>query len=125
MFCQIFNCHKHANWGTMGVSERNFLKITLEMLVTSGKGAGRSGPKFACSCSCVQVIFIVAEDDMGKIQQFEIAFDKNKDVYSPGESISGTVTLKVSQTLQCKGKSPPPAAAHLDGPKRPPRPTRK
>ncbi|XP_042278318.1 arrestin domain-containing protein 1a [Thunnus thynnus] len=39
---------------------------------------------------------------MGKIQEFEIAFDKNKVVYSPGESITGTVTVKLGQQLQCK-----------------------
>ncbi|XP_029961593.1 arrestin domain-containing protein 1a [Salarias fasciatus] len=39
---------------------------------------------------------------MGKLQEFSISFDKNKVVYSPGESISGTVTLKVNQALQCK-----------------------
>ncbi|KAG7240014.1 hypothetical protein INR49_028021, partial [Caranx melampygus] len=40
--------------------------------------------------------------NMGKLQEFEIAFDKNKVVYSPGESISGTVTIKVGQALPCK-----------------------
>ncbi|XP_062274070.1 arrestin domain-containing protein 1a [Scomber scombrus] len=39
---------------------------------------------------------------MGKVQEFEIAFDKNKVVYSPGESITGTVTVKLGQQLQCK-----------------------
>lgn len=39
---------------------------------------------------------------MGKLQEFEIKFDKNKVVYSPGESISGTVTFKLCQPLQCK-----------------------
>ncbi|TKS78011.1 Arrestin domain-containing protein 1 [Collichthys lucidus] len=39
---------------------------------------------------------------MGKLQHFEITFDKNKVVYSPGESISGTVTVKLGQSLQCK-----------------------
>ncbi|XP_029367269.1 arrestin domain-containing protein 1a [Echeneis naucrates] len=39
---------------------------------------------------------------MGKLQEFEIAFDKNKVVYSPGESISGTVTIRLGQQLQCK-----------------------
>ncbi|KAJ4941430.1 hypothetical protein JOQ06_011309 [Pogonophryne albipinna] len=39
---------------------------------------------------------------MGKLQEFNITFDKNKDVYSPGESISGTVSIKVGQLLQCK-----------------------
>lgn len=87
--------------------------------MTSGEGAWTAGPKFACSCLCVQVCSgerqCVGEDDMGKIEQFEIAFDKNKEVYTPGESICGTVTVKLNQSLQCKGKSPPPAAAHLHG----------
>ncbi|XP_040898834.1 arrestin domain-containing protein 1a [Toxotes jaculatrix] len=39
---------------------------------------------------------------MGKLQEFAITFDKNKVVYSPGESISGTVTIKVGQSLPCK-----------------------
>ncbi|CAG5918512.1 unnamed protein product [Menidia menidia] len=39
---------------------------------------------------------------MGKLGEFEIAFDKNKVVYSPGESISGTVTVNINQPLQCK-----------------------
>lgn len=39
---------------------------------------------------------------MGKLQEFSVSFDKNKVVYSPGESISGTVTVTVSQALQCK-----------------------
>lgn len=42
---------------------------------------------------------------MGKLQEFEIKFDKNKVVYAPGESISGTVRFKLGQPLQCKGKS--------------------
>lgn len=44
---------------------------------------------------------------MGKLQEFEITFDKNKVVYSPGDSITGTVTVKVNQPLPCKGESPP------------------
>ncbi|XP_019957961.1 arrestin domain-containing protein 1a isoform X2 [Paralichthys olivaceus] len=39
---------------------------------------------------------------MGKLQQFEISFDQNKVVYSPGESISGTVSVKLGQALLCK-----------------------
>ncbi|XP_062240857.1 arrestin domain-containing protein 1a isoform X1 [Platichthys flesus] len=39
---------------------------------------------------------------MGKLQQFEITFDKSKVMYSPGESISGTVNIKVGQALPCK-----------------------
>lgn len=54
---------------------------------------------------------------MGKVQEFDISFDKNKVVYSPGESISGTVTIKLGQPLQCKGKSPL-TPAHLAGRRR-------
>ncbi|CAL8297335.1 unnamed protein product [Gadus morhua 'NCC'] len=39
---------------------------------------------------------------MGKIQEFEITFDKNKVVYSPGDSISGTLKFKVTQSMPCK-----------------------
>ncbi|XP_034727704.1 arrestin domain-containing protein 1a [Etheostoma cragini] len=39
---------------------------------------------------------------MGKLQEFEIKFDNNKVVYTPGESISGTVRFKLGQPLQCK-----------------------
>ncbi|KAF6716805.1 Arrestin domain-containing protein 1 [Oryzias melastigma] len=39
---------------------------------------------------------------MGKLVEFDIEFDKNKVVYSPGESISGTVRAKLSQAIQCK-----------------------
>ncbi|XP_072289602.1 arrestin domain-containing protein 1a isoform X2 [Eucyclogobius newberryi] len=39
---------------------------------------------------------------MGKLKEFEIAFDGNKVVYSPGESITGTVRIKVAQPLPCK-----------------------
>ncbi|XP_018525213.1 arrestin domain-containing protein 1a [Lates calcarifer] len=39
---------------------------------------------------------------MGKLQEFEITFDKSKVVYSPGDSISGTVTVKLGQPLPCK-----------------------
>ncbi|XP_037633552.1 arrestin domain-containing protein 1-like isoform X2 [Sebastes umbrosus] len=39
---------------------------------------------------------------MGKLQEFEITFDKNKVVYSPGDSISGTVKFRLGQPLQCK-----------------------
>ncbi|KAM3867924.1 arrestin domain-containing protein 1-like [Diretmus argenteus] len=38
---------------------------------------------------------------MGKLE-FELSLDNNKVVYSPGESISGTLTIKAAQTLQCK-----------------------
>ncbi|XP_075934260.1 arrestin domain-containing protein 1a [Anarhichas minor] len=39
---------------------------------------------------------------MGKVQEFEITFKKNKEMYTPGESISGTVTFKLGQPLLCK-----------------------
>ncbi|XP_053725707.1 arrestin domain-containing protein 1a [Synchiropus splendidus] len=39
---------------------------------------------------------------MGKIQKFTIAFDQSKDVYTPGESISGTVSIAAAQALVCK-----------------------
>ncbi|XP_068422447.1 arrestin domain-containing protein 1a [Clinocottus analis] len=39
---------------------------------------------------------------MGKVQKFEISFSKNKEVYSPGDSISGAVTFTLGQPLQCK-----------------------
>ncbi|XP_061529154.1 arrestin domain-containing protein 1a [Phycodurus eques] len=39
---------------------------------------------------------------MGKIDAFDIVFDNRKEVYSPGESISGTVTVTVGQKLPCK-----------------------
>lgn len=42
---------------------------------------------------------------MGKLQEFEITFDKNKVVYSPGDSISGTVKFRLGQPLQCKGET--------------------
>lgn len=45
------------------------------------------------------------EKQMGKLQKFEITFDQAKSVYSPGESISGQVTVKLEQSLQCKGES--------------------
>ncbi|XP_040052474.1 arrestin domain-containing protein 1a isoform X2 [Gasterosteus aculeatus] len=39
---------------------------------------------------------------MGKLQEFEITFDQKKEVYTPGESISGAVTFKLDEALQCK-----------------------
>ncbi|KAM7018572.1 arrestin domain-containing protein 1a isoform 1-T1 [Tautogolabrus adspersus] len=39
---------------------------------------------------------------MGKLQEFEITFDKKKEVYTPGESISGIVRIKLAQELLCK-----------------------
>ncbi|KAL4623292.1 arrestin domain-containing protein 1-like [Arapaima gigas] len=40
---------------------------------------------------------------MGKLQHFEITFNDNKIVYSPGESVSGAVKIVLGQALQCKG----------------------
>ncbi|XP_017546492.1 arrestin domain-containing protein 1a [Pygocentrus nattereri] len=39
---------------------------------------------------------------MGKLQAFEITLKDNKVVYSPGESISGTVKVNTAQPIQCK-----------------------
>lgn len=44
---------------------------------------------------------------MGKLEALEIAFNENKDVYTPGESISGKVTVKLNQPIQCKGRKLP------------------
>lgn len=41
---------------------------------------------------------------MGKLREFEVTFEKKKVVYSPGESICGTVTINVNQPLLCKGE---------------------
>ncbi|KAJ8339463.1 hypothetical protein SKAU_G00362490 [Synaphobranchus kaupii] len=40
---------------------------------------------------------------MGKLQEFEITFTNNKVVYSPGESISGTVKITSGTPLPYKG----------------------
>ncbi|KAK3538907.1 hypothetical protein QTP86_020167 [Hemibagrus guttatus] len=40
---------------------------------------------------------------MGKLQEFQITLNSNKVVYSPGESISGTVKISTAQPIQCKG----------------------
>ncbi|XP_058632304.1 arrestin domain-containing protein 1a [Onychostoma macrolepis] len=40
---------------------------------------------------------------MGKIQEFEITLNNNnKTVYSPGESLSGTLKISIAQPIQCK-----------------------
>ncbi|XP_060763382.1 arrestin domain-containing protein 1a [Neoarius graeffei] len=39
---------------------------------------------------------------MGKLQEFHITLNDNKVVYSPGESISGTVKISTAQPIQCK-----------------------
>ncbi|GLD66288.1 arrestin domain-containing protein 1, partial [Lates japonicus] len=39
---------------------------------------------------------------MGKLQEFDITFTNNKVVYGPGESISGTVKIRTSNSLQYK-----------------------
>lgn len=42
---------------------------------------------------------------MGKLQEFQITLKDNKVVYSPGESISGTVKISTAQPIQCKGET--------------------
>lgn len=42
---------------------------------------------------------------MGKLQEFQITLNGNKVVYSPGDSISGTVKISTAQPIQCKGKT--------------------
>ncbi|XP_052413653.1 arrestin domain-containing protein 1 [Carassius gibelio] len=39
---------------------------------------------------------------MGKIREFEITLKNNKTVYSPGESISGTLKISTAQPIECK-----------------------
>ncbi|XP_051517965.1 arrestin domain-containing protein 1-like [Myxocyprinus asiaticus] len=39
---------------------------------------------------------------MGKLQEFKITLNNNKTVYSPGESISGTLKITIAQSIQCK-----------------------
>ncbi|KAK2818902.1 hypothetical protein Q5P01_024463 [Channa striata] len=39
---------------------------------------------------------------MGKLQEFDVTFTDNKVVYGPGESISGTVKIRTSTSLQYK-----------------------
>ncbi|KAM4745488.1 arrestin domain-containing protein 1a isoform 2-T2 [Anableps anableps] len=39
---------------------------------------------------------------MGKLEALEVEFNGNKVVYSPGESICGKVTVKLTQPIQCK-----------------------
>uniref|UniRef100_A0A7N8YCQ3 Arrestin domain containing 1b n=1 Tax=Mastacembelus armatus TaxID=205130 RepID=A0A7N8YCQ3_9TELE len=39
---------------------------------------------------------------MGKLQEFDITFSNNKVVYGPGESISGTVKIRTSNSLHYK-----------------------
>ncbi|KAL0979585.1 hypothetical protein UPYG_G00186930 [Umbra pygmaea] len=39
---------------------------------------------------------------MGKLAEFDLAFKDNKVVYSPGESVSGTLKISTAQDLQCK-----------------------
>lgn len=41
---------------------------------------------------------------MGKLQEFDITFTNNKVVYGPGESISGTVKIRTTESLHFKGK---------------------
>ncbi|XP_051749526.1 arrestin domain-containing protein 1a [Ctenopharyngodon idella] len=39
---------------------------------------------------------------MGKLQEFEITLNNNKTVYSPGESLSGTLKISITQPILCK-----------------------
>ncbi|XP_035235728.1 arrestin domain-containing protein 1a [Anguilla anguilla] len=39
---------------------------------------------------------------MGKLLEFDITLTNNKVVYNPGESISGTVKIKLAKSLQCQ-----------------------
>uniref|UniRef100_A0A8C7UXT2 Arrestin domain containing 1 n=1 Tax=Oncorhynchus mykiss TaxID=8022 RepID=A0A8C7UXT2_ONCMY len=39
---------------------------------------------------------------MGKLQEFDITFKDNKVVYSPGESLSGTLKITTTEALLCK-----------------------
>ncbi|KAF5896238.1 arrestin domain-containing protein 1-like, partial [Clarias magur] len=39
---------------------------------------------------------------MGKLQEFEITFNHNKVVYSPGETVSGTLRIITANSLQYK-----------------------
>ncbi|XP_039514140.1 arrestin domain-containing protein 1a isoform X2 [Pimephales promelas] len=39
---------------------------------------------------------------MGKLQEFEITLNNNKTAYSPGESISGTLKISITQPIPCK-----------------------
>lgn len=48
------------------------------------------------------MIVSFGEENMGKLEAFEIEFNETKDVYTPGESISGKVTVKLNQPIQCK-----------------------
>lgn len=41
---------------------------------------------------------------MGKLQTFEILFDHDKTEYSSGDSVTGSVKVELSGSLQCKGK---------------------
>ncbi|XP_073696005.1 arrestin domain-containing protein 1a [Garra rufa] len=39
---------------------------------------------------------------MGKLQEFEITLNNNKTVYTPGESLTGTLKISIGQPIQCK-----------------------
>ncbi|KAK2912106.1 hypothetical protein Q8A67_004239 [Cirrhinus molitorella] len=39
---------------------------------------------------------------MGKLQEFEITLNNNKTVYTPGESLTGTLKITIGQSIQCK-----------------------
>lgn len=52
---------------------------------------------------------------MGKVQLFEIRLGESRVVYSPGEPLAGTVTVRLSGSLQYRGERaacpPPPGTA--------------
>ncbi|XP_077418501.1 arrestin domain-containing protein 1a [Vanacampus margaritifer] len=58
----------------------------------SWKGLDRTGDRSS----------LVGSTNMGKIEAFEITFDNRKELYRPGEAITGIVTIKVDQKLPCK-----------------------
>uniref|UniRef100_A0ACB8EZB2 Uncharacterized protein n=1 Tax=Sphaerodactylus townsendi TaxID=933632 RepID=A0ACB8EZB2_9SAUR len=44
---------------------------------------------------------------MGKVQLFEIRLGDSRVVYSPGEPLTGTVTVRLAGSLQYRGKPKP------------------
>lgn len=55
---------------------------------------------------------------MGKVQLFEIRLGESRVIYSPGEPLVGTVTVRLSGSLQYRGE---PAACPAPAPRCPPR----
>lgn len=54
---------------------------------------------------------------MGKVQLFEIRLGESRVIYSPGEPLVGTVTVRLSGSLQYRGE---PAACPAPAPRCPP-----